>query len=98
MSKYKIPGRIEYGTFSDVDSVSGFLNDFGTEVVVKPIGLTGGKGAKVFGEHLLSRDDIMAYAREIFETRYGGSARLVIERKVTGEEFTLQCFCDGREP
>jgi phosphoribosylamine--glycine ligase len=65
------------------------------DIVVKPVGLTGGKGVKVQGEHLHSFEDIMVYVNEIFDNNIGG-AGVIIEEKAVGEEFTQMVFCDGK--
>ena len=65
------------------------INDF----VVKPDGLTGGKGVKVLGEHLSTVRDAVEYCKEIFAS---GQSAIVIEERLDGEEFSLQAFCDGR--
>jgi phosphoribosylamine--glycine ligase len=68
---------------------------FGSEpVVIKPSGLTGGKGVKVMGEHLASHHEALAYARALLR---GGPGRggVVIEEKLTGPEFTIQAVSDG---
>jgi phosphoribosylamine--glycine ligase len=95
MLKHDIAGRTKFSVVEDFKDVGRALDDLGEDVVVKPTGLTGGKGVKVFGEHLKSREDIVAYAKEILEKRIGGAASLVIEERLVGEEFTLQAFCDG---
>jgi len=96
LEKHRIRGSVKFEIADSVDSVRSALGRLGLEVVVKPIGLTGGKGVKVSGEHLLSEKDVINYAEEIFSKKIGGSARLVIEEKLVGEEFTIQAFCDGR--
>ncbi|MBN2151329.1 MAG: phosphoribosylamine--glycine ligase [Candidatus Lokiarchaeota archaeon] len=89
----KNPVNIEFATFTSMDGIPGFVDDLGMEnVVVKPDGLTGGKGVKVFGEHMRSKGDIISYCEEIFHQ--GG--RVVVEERLDGEEFTLQTFVDGR--
>lgn len=95
MLKHDIAGRTKFSVAEDVKGVERALDDLGEDVVVKPTGLTGGKGVKVFGEHLRTREDIIAYAKEILEKKIGGTASLVIEERLVGEEFTLQAFCDG---
>jgi len=50
----------------------------------------------VSGEHLMTREDILAYGEEVLTKRIGGAARIVLEEKLVGEEFTIQAFCDGR--
>jgi len=71
------------------------MDAFGlTPVVVKPSGLTGGKGVKVMGPHLATHEDAKAYALELLE-RDGGGDSVLIEEKVEGAEFTIQAISDG---
>jgi phosphoribosylamine--glycine ligase len=62
-------------------------------IVVKPQGLTGGKGVKVMGEHLRDFSHAKEYAQAVI-TR-GGHQCAIIEEKLTGPEFTLQVITDG---
>jgi phosphoribosylamine--glycine ligase len=62
-------------------------------VVVKPAGLTGGKGVKVMGPHLDTHEDACAYALELLHGRAGEA--VLIEERVTGAEFTIQAVSDG---
>jgi phosphoribosylamine--glycine ligase len=96
MAKHDLPGRVEYRVFDNVEDAEKFLSEFKKDVVVKPIGLTGGKGVKIMGEHLLSNEDVLDYCKEIVEKKIGGSSNFVIEEKMVGEELTLQAFCDGK--
>jgi phosphoribosylamine--glycine ligase len=96
MKRHNIPGNVEYEVFDNLDDIKEFLAEFGKDVVVKPIGLTGGKGVKIMGEHLFSNEDVLTYCQEVLEDKIGGQARVVIEEKCIGEEFTLQAFCDGK--
>jgi phosphoribosylamine---glycine ligase len=66
------------------------------EVAVKPAGLTAGKGVKVMGPHLESLEDAKKYALSIFDEAIGNVPAVIIEEKISGIEFTLQCFTDGR--
>ena len=69
---------------------------FGSKpVVVKPAGLTGGKGVKVMGPHLASHDDAKEYALELLG-RGGAGDSVLIEEKIVGGEFTIQAISDGR--
>jgi len=63
-------------------------------VAIKPVGLTGGKGVKVTGDHLADAREAYSYAKEILDTKLGGPAVLVEELAI-GEEFTVMAFCDG---
>ncbi len=96
MKKYNIPGQVEYAAFSNVDDMKRYVYAYKKEVVVKPTGLTGGKGVKIVGEQLLTREDVIEYAQRILETRYGNSDQVLIEEKLEGEEFTVMCFSDGK--
>lgn len=92
---YRIEGSLVYKVFDNFHDASDFIDEFGEEVVVKPVGLTGGKGVKIVGEHLNDNEEAKKYAREIIDTKMSGYAKVVIEEKVVGEEFTLQAFVDG---
>ena len=96
LSKYKVKGSIRYAIVDTVRDLELALDDLGMDIVVKPTGLTGGKGVKVVGEHLMDKKDIIAYGGEVFSKKIGGSARIVLEEKLVGEEFTIQAFCDGK--
>lgn len=75
--------------------VAAALKEFsarGREVVVKPQGLTGGKGVRVMGRHFAGYDEAARYAGGLLAA--GDAAVLLVERLV-GEEFTLMGICDG---
>jgi phosphoribosylamine---glycine ligase len=72
------------------------IASFGSDpVVVKPAGLTGGKGVKVMGPHLASHAEARDYALELLQ-RGGDREGVHIEEKVLGAEFTIQAISDGR--
>jgi phosphoribosylamine--glycine ligase len=91
LGEFDIPGNPDYRVFDGEDGLLAYLRDLG-DFVVKPDGLSGGKGVRVSGDHMRSAEDGLAYCRELFAA--GG--RVVVEEKLLGEEFTLQSFCDGR--
>lgn len=95
VQKYGIAGNLAFASFSNAEDAERYLGTIDHEIVVKPIGLTGGKGVKVQGEHLHSHQDIMDYINEIFENNIGG-AGVILEERAIGEEFTQMVFCDGR--
>lgn len=92
----KIPGSITYKVFDNYEDLSLFLDDFDKDVVVKPIGLTGGKGVKIVGEHLKDNNEAKEYSKHIIDTKFGGHNKVIIEERVIGEEFTIQAFSDGK--
>lgn len=93
--KYNIGGSIVYKVFDNVEDTSDFIDDFGQDVVVKPVGLTGGKGVKIVGEHLEDGEAAKNYVKEIIDNKISGHAQVVIEERLIGEEFTVQAFVDG---
>jgi phosphoribosylamine--glycine ligase len=72
------------------------IDSFGSApVVVKPSGLTGGKGVKVMGPHLASHAEAGEYALALL-ARAKPDESVLIEERVLGAEFTIQAISDGR--
>jgi phosphoribosylamine--glycine ligase len=90
LTRHKIKGSPKHVVVTSEADARRAIKDYG-EVAVKPLGLTGGKGVKVSGDHFTEIDDLADYAKGLIEK--DGSA--LIEEKLVGEEFTFQCFCDG---
>ena len=65
-------------------------------VVVKPQGLTAGKGVKVMGEHLANFEEAKQYAIEVLSNKIGKSEAVIIGEKLEGKEFTMQVITDGK--
>jgi len=95
LKKYKIPGQLKCESFSDVKKAKKFIENLNGEVAIKPIGLTGGKGVRVSGDHFNEIDEAISYVKEVIEKKIGGKSKVLIEEKAIGEEFTLQAFSDG---
>src|SRR6266571_1471151 len=96
MREHRIPGSPQFWAFDSLAGFEEFVNDSDFEFVIKPLGLTGGKGVRVWGEHFATKPEALAYGREILEKKIGGTPRFLVEEKLVGEEFSLQAFCDGR--
>lgn len=92
---HRIGGSVAYGVFDNVEEAGNFIDDFEKDLVVKPIGLTGGKGVKIMGEHLEDGADAKQYVREIIDNKIGGHASVVLEERLVGEEYTIQALVDG---
>ncbi|MDV2482283.1 phosphoribosylamine--glycine ligase [Methanoculleus sp. Wushi-C6] len=88
MERHGIAGCPEYRVFHDPEEAREFIEAYDGDLAVKPIGLTGGKGVRIMGEHVDAAGAV-EYAREI-----GGD--VVLEERLIGEEFTLQAFVDGK--
>ncbi len=94
MDKHDLPGRLGHHHFTDKDAALAFLDEKGPIWAIKPVGLTGGKGVQVYGDHFRDVDGAKAYAASIFESGAGGGA-LQFEELAIGEEFTVMAFTDG---
>jgi len=91
-----VPGVVpRFGVFDKEQEAIDFARDLGWQVAVKPIGLTEGLGVKVFGEQLRSEDELVDYIGQIMGEKIGGSSRVIVEEKLEGVEFTIQCFVSG---
>ncbi len=95
MKKNHIEGYVEHFVFTDKRELEAFIEEYEKPFVVKPVGLTGGKGVKVMGEHFKTKEEGLEYAKEVIDKKIGGFDRVIIEEKMVGEEFTLQAFTDG---
>ena len=85
---YKVIERIE-----DIDSAIKEFEEQGFQVVIKPQGLTGGKGVKVMPEHLSSYQDATQYAKELLEEK--PNEKVLLVEKLEGIEFTIMGLTDG---
>lgn len=90
-AKYKIPGNIKYQVFTSMEGVADFLDAL-DGIVLKPDGLTGGKGVLVQGDHFETKAEALAHCLDMLSEH----PRITIEERLIGEEFSLQCLCDGR--
>lgn len=91
MEKHSIKGSPKFIITSSDEEAASAIRDL-NEVAVKPIGLSGGKGVKVSGDHFKSTTEAISYAQEIIKK----DGRVLIEDFLKGEEFSLQLFSDGR--
>ncbi len=92
LEKYRINASPKFRVFRNYDEkgMLDLLEELG-EYVIKPDGLTGGKGVKLSGEHLAGKEDALAYCEEVLQ----GHGCVIIEEKLDGEEFSLQTIADG---
>lgn len=96
LQKY-LPSAIpQFEVFDNPQSAIDYAKKLGWQVAVKPIGLTEGLGVRVFGEQLKNESAVREYIHQVVDRRIGGSSRVIIEEKIEGEEFTVQCFVHGK--
>ncbi|MEM3206827.1 MAG: phosphoribosylamine--glycine ligase [Halobacteria archaeon] len=93
LAKHKVPGQPGHRTVASGSELERLFRDLPWDPVVKPLGLTGGKGVRVMGDHFSTPAEALAYAREVL--RKDGS--VLLEEKLEGEEFTLMALADGRD-
>ena len=89
MEEENIAGCPVYAVFHDAEEACGFIDTYGGDLAIKPIGLTGGKGVRIMGEHF-DAEGAKEYIRQI-------NGDVVLEERLCGEEFTLQTFVDGNQ-
>ena len=93
LKKYKIKGNAKFEFFdkNNIKDVKKFIDSIG-KCVVKPDGLTGGKGVKVQGDHFQTKKEALDYCSEVLQSH----SSVIVEEKFKGEEFSLQCLTDGK--
>ncbi|SDK20742.1 phosphoribosylamine--glycine ligase [Natronorubrum texcoconense] len=85
MEEHDIPGCPDFETFDDMEAACDFIDDYDGDLVIKPAGLTGGKGVKVIGDQVTPEEG-KAYIRE------SDYDRIVLEERLIGEEITIQAL------
>lgn len=91
LTEYKIPACPEFMVFESLKGVEDWLQHLEESFVIKPDGLTGGKGVKVAGDHFQNMNEGLAIIKEILDS----GSKVVIEEKLVGQEFSLMSLSDG---
>lgn len=94
MARHKVPGRLGFHAFHDEPSALAFLDKHGPVWAIKPVGLTGGKGVQVHGDHFHDLEGAKAYVKSVFAGKVGGGS-IQFEELARGEEYTVMAFTDG---
>ena len=78
---------------TDEATLKKVIDEYETDdFVVKPEGLTGGKGVKVGGIHFKGKEEGFEYALSCLK----GSGNVIVQDKVEGREFTVMAITDGK--
>ena len=85
MNQHDIPGCPDFETFENMAAACEYIDEYDGDLVVKPAGLTGGKGVRVMGDQVTAEE-----AKEYI--RNSEYDRIVLEERLVGEEFTIQGF------
>jgi len=92
VERHDIKASPIFQVFTSLDGIDDFIQSLHDAVVIKPDGLTAGKGVRVMGAQLNTRQDALNYCAELFAQ---GDKRVVVEEKLVGQEFSLMSFSDG---
>ncbi|WP_181684697.1 phosphoribosylamine--glycine ligase [Halorhabdus salina] len=85
MDRHDIAGCPDFEEFTDSEAACTYIDEYDGDLVVKPAGLTGGKGVRVIGDQVTPAE-AKAYIRD------SDHDRLVLEERLVGEEFTVQAL------
>ena len=93
LKKYNIDGNPRFEIFNknNIRDAKKFIGSL-DKCVIKPDGLTAGKGVKVQGDHFQTKKEAFDYCHEALQMH----PVVVVEEKFEGEEFSLQCITDGK--
>lgn len=80
----------KFKVFYSEEGLEDFINTL-EAFVIKPDGLTGGKGVQVQGDHFQDFQESLPYMQELISK----GESFIIEEKLLGQEFSLMSFCDG---
>ncbi len=77
--------------FQSMAGVEEWLQHLEESFVIKPDGLTSGKGVKVSGDHFQNMNEGLAIIEDLFSR----GNKVIIEEKLIGQEFSLMSLTDG---
>ena len=78
---------------SDENELEKIINTYESDnFVIKPEGLTGGKGVKVGGIHIKGKEEGLEYAKKCMQD----SGNVIVQDKIEGREFTVMALTDGK--
>jgi phosphoribosylamine--glycine ligase len=91
LERHHIDAVPRHATIQKGDDVLGRLQEFPQPFVIKPDGITAGKGVWVQGPDFTTIEEGAAYVQRLF-SEGSGQERIVLEEKLEGEEFSLMAF------
>jgi len=90
--RFKVFNPKHYANLTEVkEDLWRWLDELDNQVVVKPDGVSAGKGVGVWGDHFTDRHQLF----EHFLSNYTHGL-VIVEEKIIGEESSFQAFCDGK--
>jgi phosphoribosylamine---glycine ligase len=91
LASHGVDASPRYVTIESLDEVAPMTAQFGAPFVIKPVGLTSGKGVLVQGQDFRTAEEGAALARRLLATEAGRDG-LLLEERLEGEEFSLMAF------
>lgn len=92
LAEHKIDVSPRFRVFTNIDEVEDWAREMEEGFVIKPDGLTGGKGVIVAGDHFNDLEEGIRLINQILEKE----KQVVVEEKLVGQEFSLMSLCDGK--
>lgn len=96
LKRYMSSAIPNFDVFDNYRDAINYCESMRWQVAIKPIGLTDGLGVKVFGDQLKNENDVRRYIKDVIGQKISGRSRVIVEEKLEGEEFTIQCFVHGK--
>jgi phosphoribosylamine---glycine ligase len=91
LAKHGVPGNPKFQSITDLAQLKAAVGNFPGPFVVKPSGLTAGKGVWVQGKDFQTADEGIGYAQTLLASPAGRDG-LLLEEKLEGEEFSQMAF------
>jgi phosphoribosylamine--glycine ligase len=89
LERHGVPGAPKFASAHRVEEVDARVREFQVPFVVKPVGLTSGKGVWVQGRDFPTPEEGAAYAKRLLTA---GGEGVLFEERLEGEEFSLMAF------
>jgi phosphoribosylamine--glycine ligase len=89
LERHKVPGGPKFASAHTPEEVDRQAREFTGPFVVKPIGLTSGKGVWVMGRDFPTAEEGVAYAKRVV---LSGGDGVLLEERLEGEEFSLMAL------
>ncbi len=103
LEKNNIHGSLRFKTFTDVHTALKYIEEYAGSIAIKPARQAGGKGVKVIADLQAylkeeKKDAKKKHAAQIVEEHLSQDLedQILIEERVEGVEYSLQCFTDGK--
>jgi len=103
LEKNNIHGSLRFKTFTDVTTALKYIEEYAGSIAIKPARQAGGKGVKVIADLQAylkdeKKDAKKKHAAQIVKDHLSQDLddQILIEERVEGVEYSLQCFTDGK--